>query len=101
RRQLIPNDIFALLRKHTADDEDPCVGAEAARLDTFFNAGDTDPVCACTRHSRAAQRKRGPIGVCLDDWKQIDVRVRQLRKETIIVLESAGGDFDPAGTGWN
>ena len=38
-----------------------------------------------------------PVGIRLDDGEKVDMRGRQLREETAIVLEGARGDFDPAG----
>jgi len=88
---LIPSAVFA------ADDENARVWAKSARLDSFFNAGHTQPASTRADDSGRAQLEGMTIGIGLDDREQFNLRASEVGKKTIIVFDCAGRNFDPAG----
>ncbi len=66
-REFVADDILCLAREGAADDEDTCVGAKAARFDSFFNAGDAEPLSSGTNSGGSAELERVSVGIGFDN----------------------------------
>jgi hypothetical protein len=103
---LVPDDgsefvadyVFGLIGKDAADNEDARIWTEATSFNALFDAGDTEPINTGADCCRAAKRKRVTVSIRLDDSEKLYVRGCELREDTAVVLEVAGGDFYPART---
>ena len=95
--EFVADDIVCLAREDAADYEDTCVGAKTARFDAFFDAGDTKPASSGANSGGSAELERVTVGIGLDDGEEFNLRASEVGKKTIVIFESAGADFDPAG----
>src|ERR1700758_264206 len=78
RSEFVANDVATLAGEGAANYENPCVGAELARFDAFFDAGNPQPAGSCTDRGGCAQFERMTVGVGLDDRQQFNLRADEV-----------------------
>ena len=71
RGELVMDDVLPLAGEDAADDEDARVRTKAARLNTLFNTGDSEPTGSGANHSRRTDSERVAVGVGFDDGQQL------------------------------
>ena len=86
----------ALTRKNTTHHEDADLGAQSARRNAFFDAGDTQPARSGANSSRCAKGQRVAIGIGFHNGQNIGMRwIEYLSEskrveESIVVFEGMG-----------